>query len=127
VERLALALLLYTGQRGRSDVRVMGRQHLISTDDPNVPTGKLIRVAQQKTKAELTIPVHPNLWRAIEHVPNDNMTFVITQHGQPFSQAGFGNWFREACLASGLPHCSAHGYVRRRRVESRTWAAVSTK
>jgi integrase len=28
---------------------------------------------------------------------------------QPFSLAGFGNWFRECCNEAGLPQCSAHG------------------
>ena len=46
--RLAMTLLLYTGQR-RSDVVTMGRQH--------VRAGR-IHVVQQKTKARLAIPVH---------------------------------------------------------------------
>ena len=33
---MALALLLYTGQRGRSDVTRMGRQHLVETNDPDL-------------------------------------------------------------------------------------------
>jgi len=49
--RLALALLLYTGQR-RSDVLRIGRQHVRNS---------VLHVQQQKTNAKLVIPVHPEL------------------------------------------------------------------
>jgi site-specific recombinase XerD len=49
--RLAFALLLYTGQR-RSDIVTMGRQHIRSG---------FIHVRQQKTGAELDIPIMPEL------------------------------------------------------------------
>ena len=39
----------------------------------------------------------------------DHLTFLTTQFGQPFTAAGFGNWFRERCDGAGLRHCSAHG------------------
>ena len=97
--RLAFALLLYTGQR-RSDVIRMGRQHI---------RNGMIQVRQQKTGAELSIPVHPMLAAIIEDTPKEHMTFLTTQHGRPFAPAGFGNWFREQCDAAGLPQCSAHG------------------
>jgi hypothetical protein len=50
-ERLALGVLLYTGQR-RGDVVHMGRQHV---------TGYKIAVLQEKTKTRLVIPLHPEL------------------------------------------------------------------
>jgi len=49
--RLALALLLYTGQR-RGDVIRMGAQHV---------RGGTLYVKQEKTSAELAIPMHPDL------------------------------------------------------------------
>lgn len=98
--RLALALLLYTGQR-RSDVVRMGRQHI----DKN----GAIRVRQLKTGAELAIPVHAALGAIIAETPVDHLTFLTTQFGKPFVAAGFGNWFREQCNLAGLHHCSAHG------------------
>ncbi len=97
--RLALALLLHTGQR-RSDVVRMGRQHM---------RDGILQVQQVKTGAELTIPVHPALPSIIAEMPANNLTFLTTQFGKPFTAAGFGNWFREQCNAAGLPHCSAHG------------------
>jgi integrase len=108
-ERLALALLLYTGQRGRSDVSRMGRQHLIDTDDPDVPSGKLLRITQQKTGAELVIPVHVKLLNLIEQTASNNLTFLTTRTGRPYHPNAFGNWFRQSCDKAGLPHCSAHG------------------
>jgi integrase len=95
--RLALALLLYTAQR-RGDVIRMGRQH-IRTD--------ALHVTQQKTGAELLIPVHLALAAIIAATPSQHLTFLTTAAGKPFTAAGFGNiWCREA----GLPEeCSAHG------------------
>jgi integrase len=99
-ERLALALLLYTGQR-RSDVVTMGRQH--------IRDGK-IRVVQQKTGAELWIRLHTRLRAEIEASPKEHLTFVTTQYGKPFSAAGFTNWFSARAQDAGLPNGSApHG------------------
>ncbi len=105
--RLALALLLFTGQR-RSDVVRMGRQHIRNA----VVDGKsveLLHVKQQKTGVELDIPVLPPLAASIAETATDNLTFLRTQFGKPFTAAGFGNWFREQCNEGGLRHCSAHG------------------
>lgn len=101
--RLALALLLYTAQR-RSDVVLMGRQH--------VRDGWLT-LTQQKNRnrnpTTISIPIIPELQHVIESSPTGDMTFLITTHGKGFTAAGFGNWFRERCDEAHLPHCSAHG------------------
>jgi integrase len=97
--RLALALLLYTGQR-RGDVIRMGAQH--------IRNGALY-VKQEKTGAELIIPVHPTLAGIIAAAPRDHLTFVTTRLGGPFEGSAFSRWFREQCDRAGLPHCSAHG------------------
>ena len=35
---------------------------------------------------------------------------MVTELGQPFTAAGFGNWFREMCTAADVPlGVSAHG------------------
>jgi integrase len=96
---LALALLLYTGQR-RGDVIGMGWQHV---------RGDKIVVRQEKTDTPLMIPMHPELVRALKSLPKTNMTFLMTERGAPFTPAGFGNWFRDQCNLAGLPQCSAHG------------------
>lgn len=99
-ERLALALLLYTAQR-RQDVVRMGRQHI---------SGDLIRVKQQKTGTELLIPIHPKLAIEIAAAPREHLTFLMTAHGEPFTPAGFTNWFVERARLAGLPpRSSPHG------------------
>jgi integrase len=98
--RLALALLLYTAQR-RSDVVRMGRQHL---------RDGWLHFRQQKTGEALAIPVHPILQQILESTPSEHLTYLTTKAGQPFSPAGFTNWFREMCNEAGLPRGrSAHG------------------
>jgi integrase len=97
--RLALALLLFSGQR-RSDVIRIGRQH--------VRDGRLY-VRQVKTGKELLIKMHSDLQAIIAGTVIGLMTFLVTEFGKPFTAAGFGNWFREQCDMAGLRHCSAHG------------------
>jgi len=98
-ERLAFDLLLYTAQRS-GDVRQMGRQH--------IRDGR-IYVRQEKTGAQLLIKIHDHLAASLATVPAGQLLFVMTQFAEPYTQAGFGNWFSDACRKSGLPQCSAHG------------------
>lgn len=101
-ERLALALLLYTGQR-RQDVVRMGRQHV---------KADAILVAQSKSggKTKLAIPIHPKLQAELDAAPKDQLTFVQTQYGKPFAAASFTNWFSEKAEDAGLPEKSTpHG------------------
>jgi integrase len=101
--RLALALLLFTGQR-KSDVIAFGRQH--------VKDGWL-HFTQFKNRnrrpVTLDLPVLPELQAAIDAGPCGNLTFLVTAHGKPFTTAGFGNRMRKWCDAAGLKGCSAHG------------------
>ncbi len=79
----------------------MGRQH--------VHNGK-IRFVQNKTGTSLTIPVHSKLQTVLDHYTADHLSFLTTARDEPFTAAGFGNWFRKACDAAGLPKGrSAHG------------------
>lgn len=98
-ERLAFDLLLYTVQRS-GDVRQMGRQHSRE--------GRL-HIVQDKTGARLSLPILEPLAASLAHVAADQLMFVVTAYGQPFSAKGFSNWFSSACRDAGLPHCSAHG------------------
>jgi integrase len=101
--RLALALLLYTGQR-RSDVVLLGRQHL---------RDGALTFTQQKNRARrpvrLVIPVLPELARIIEATPSGSLAFLTSERGTAFTPDSFGNRFRKWCREAGLPHCSAHG------------------
>ncbi|MFT8791258.1 site-specific integrase [Komagataeibacter saccharivorans] len=98
--RLALALLLYTGQRP-GDVRQMGWYQIHDG---------VLELRQSKTGTHLSIPVHAELARALDLVPRLQQTFLVTGEGKPFSAGGFGNWFRDRRREAGLPEkISAHG------------------
>ncbi|WP_274627589.1 tyrosine-type recombinase/integrase [Arvimicrobium flavum] len=101
--RLALALLLYTGQR-RSDIVTFGRQH--------VRSGwlKFTQVKNKRNKpVTLEIPIVDELQRIIDASPTGDLNFLVTEFKKPFTANGFGNWFRDRCDEAGLRHCSAHG------------------
>jgi integrase len=97
--RLALALLLYTGQR-RGDVVLLGRQHA---------RGDILSLTQHKTGARVAIPVLPELRRVLDSSELGDLTFLVTSFGRAFTAAGFGGWFRRRCNEAGLPGLSAHG------------------
>jgi len=100
--RLALELLLHTGQR-RSDVIRMGPQHV---------TNGLMVVRQQKTGTELEIPLHPDLCAELVEAPKGHLAFLVTEQGRrPFASGGaFYNWFVECAEKAGIaPGLSPHG------------------
>jgi integrase len=98
-------LLLHTGQR-RSDVVRMG--------PANVCEG-VLTITQAKGRAgcpqcTLAIPLHPELVRALEDLPVNAPSFLITAYGKPMSAEGFSGWFTECANKAGLPSgCSPHG------------------
>ncbi|MEW6628690.1 MAG: tyrosine-type recombinase/integrase [Pseudomonadota bacterium] len=97
--RLALDLMLWTGQRG-GDARVMG--------PPNIRNKRLV-VTQEKTGATVSLPILSPLARSIMATKSGAMVFLLSEHGKPFSRKGFGNKIRQWCDEAGLPQCSAHG------------------
>jgi integrase len=101
--RLALALLLFTGQR-RSDVTRLGRQHV---RDAKI-TFTQFKGRKDKPK-RLVLPVLPELQQVIDASPCGELTFLVSDLKKPFTDAGFGNKFREWCNQAGLWHCTAHG------------------
>jgi integrase len=101
--RLALALLLFTGQR-RADVARFGRQH--------VRNGRLTftqHKGRNRNPKQLTLPMLPVLQEIITASPCGDLTFLVNDWKRPFTDAGFGNKFRQWCNEAGLRHCSAHG------------------
>lgn len=96
---LAMALMLYTGQR-RSDAIRIGWRHIYNNK---------INITQKKTNASLILPIHPDLESVISELPYGDVALLKTAQGRPFTPAGFGNWFRKRCNEAGLRHCTAHG------------------
>jgi len=102
-ERLALALLVYTGQR-RSDIIVLGRQHekdgwLYFTQHKN----------RERKPVHMSLPILSGLRKILDVSPTGDLTYLVTQYGRPFKNESFGNWFRKAVRAAGLDGLSAHG------------------
>jgi integrase len=101
-ERLAFDLLVYTGVR-RSDVVRLGPS--------NTRAGE-ITITTEKSRnmgkpVEVTISILPPLAASIAATPGGD-TYLVTSRGKAFAKESFGNWFREACNAAGVPG-SSHG------------------
>lgn len=102
--RLALALLLYTGQR-RSDIIRFG-EPMVRNEWLHFRQWK----NRNKNPVDLSLPIIPELREAIRKTNLvGTETWLVTEHGVPYSMAGFGNRFRDWCNQAGLHHCSAHG------------------
>lgn len=122
-QRLAYALLLYTGQRGGDVVR-MSRRDIVNGE---------IYVTQEKTGDELQIPIHAELQKAMKALPANGLALIGDANGKPLSRNGLTALIRGAVKEAGLdPRCKAHGLrkaVMRRMAESgatgKQMAAVS--
>ena len=97
-ERLAYDLLLYTGLRRGDAVRV-GRPH---------ERDGVITIRMEKTGESVSIPILPPLGVSIAATRTGDLTYLVTEAGQPWVKESFGNWFREVCRKAGCPG-SAHG------------------
>lgn len=97
-ERLALDLLLYTGLR-RGDAVRLGREHV---------WGDVFRIRMEKTGGEIIAPVLLPLKHSLLASQEGERTFLCTLDGKPWNKFSFGNWFKKACRAAGVPG-SAHG------------------
>jgi integrase len=104
--RLALALLLHTVQRV-SDVLRLGRQHLRQEKDGSLS----ILIRQEKTGTSLVLPVLPELKAVLDALPpSDNLTFLTTKSGKPYTTRFFTKRFTKWCREAGLPKgLVAHG------------------
>lgn len=100
-QRLALSLMLYTGQR-RSDVVRMG---------PFDVHEGMIYVRQEKTNECLWIPLHSALQAELDLWHGKGQTYLSrTSDGKPYTANGFYNVFKDWCALARLPmRCSPHG------------------
>jgi integrase len=99
-QRVWLAVLLYTGLR-RGDAVRLGRQH--------VRNGIAV-IKTEKSQGGITValPILPVLAETLAAGPCGDLTFIAGANGKPLTKESFGNEFREACKAAGVPG-SAHG------------------
>ena len=103
-ERLAMAVLLFTGVRRSDAVRLgpqMERGETLHFTETKGRTGKLPKRRE--------LPILPELRTVLDGTKFGHLAYLVTAFNKPFTTNGFGNWFRKACNAAGLPHCSAHG------------------
>jgi integrase len=99
-ERLAYALLLYTGQRGGDEVR-MRRSDI---------AGGAIAIVQQKTGTALSVPIHPELAAAMRAGPAKGLNLIGAPNGRPIARAALTELVKRAAKEAGLPpHCLPHG------------------
>jgi integrase len=99
-QRVWLDVLLYTGLR-RGDVVRLGRQHVRN----GVAT---IKTEKSGFKVEVTLPILPVLAVTLAAGPVGDLTFIVGKGSQPLTKESFGNLFKDACRAAGVPG-SAHG------------------
>lgn len=101
VQRTAFALALYTGQR-RADLAVMKWSHI---------AGDAIVVRQSKTGVDMTIPLHPELKKALAAVrPRSEKAILMGKFGEPLSVVYLGHLMADAIDKAELPqHCVLHG------------------
>lgn len=99
-ERLAYALLLYTGQRG-GDVVAMNRRDAMAG---------YFSLTQEKTGEEMRLPIAQPLLDAIKAVPANGLTVIGDRHGRPIQRRTLTKMLKAACAAAGLPKdCVPHG------------------
>jgi enterobacteria phage integrase len=99
-QRLAYALLLYTGQRV-GDVAKMNRADI---------SQGMILVVQEKTGAEVWVPIHHELQRAMKACPAKGLSLIGKENGQPLKRAALSALMRAAIKDAELPkRCVSHG------------------
>ncbi|MGD0187698.1 MAG: tyrosine-type recombinase/integrase [Roseiarcus sp.] len=117
-ERAAFALLLHTGQRLGDDSEMVWS---------GIERNATIRVAQNKTKAKLNIPLRGELRAASSAIPKEHVSILTTNVGRAFTNKGFGNWMPDRIAMAGLPdRCVTHG-LRKAAARRLAEASCTTK
>lgn len=64
---------------------------------------------KDKTRRTIDVPISAELAVALANTPTGDLTYLVTENGQPFTINGLGNKMRDWCDAAKLQNCSAHG------------------
>jgi integrase len=99
-QRVWLDVLAYTGLR-RGDVVRIGRQHVRN----GVVT---LKTEKGGFTVTVTLPILPVLAATLDAGPRGDLSFIVGERGEPLTKESFGNAFKKACRAAGVPG-SAHG------------------
>jgi integrase len=83
---------------------LLGRQHMRNGEFKFIP-----KKTRHKKMEPIQLPVPAELAAIIRAGPCGELTFLVTEHGKPFTSKGFGMWFHDRCHDAGLPKCTTHG------------------
>lgn len=97
-QRVAYAILLYTGLR-RGDAVRFGRQHI---------RNGVARIVTEKTGELAIFAIDPELQTVLDAGPCGDLTFIAGEKGANMAKESFGTIFRHWCNDAGVPG-SAHG------------------
>ena len=99
-QRLAYELLLETAQR-IGDVARMRRSDIVDGE---------LHVIQEKTGAELYLPISDRLGRALKAWPSNGLALIGAPNGRPMTTKGLSAMMRQAIMEAALPaKCVSHG------------------
>ena len=99
-ERIAFALLLYTGQRISDVVRMAW---------PQIENNS-IGICQVKTTSKLVVPLHKTLRALLSTWPKRHLVILTNALGKPFHAKAFSDWMAQRIGEAGLPdRCVTHG------------------
>jgi integrase len=99
-QRIWLDVLAYTGLR-RGDAVRLGRQHVRD----GIAT---IKTEKSAFTVEVSLPILPVLAETLAAGPCGDLAFICGERGEHLTKESFGNMFKDACKAAGVPG-SAHG------------------
>jgi hypothetical protein len=110
--RLAFALMYYLGVR-KSDAVLLGRQHV---------SGGNIRFIPKKTRKKkmdpVVLPIAAELAAIIAACPCGDLTYLVTEYGQPFSPTGSATGSAISATPPASQDAAPTGYARRARPSS---------
>ena len=100
-ERLLFDIYLFTGLR-RGDASVIGPGHVVDG---------VISIETEKGQGRVvvTIPILPELQRSLDATALGSITWFASLTGDPMAKESVGNFFKDCCVAAGIPDKSGHG------------------
>jgi Phage integrase family len=98
-ERVLFDIYQFTGLR-RGDATVVGKQHV---------RDGVISLHTEKTGMLVTIPILPELQETLDAGPLGELCWFASVKGRPMKKESVGNFFKDRCVAAGIPDKSGHG------------------
>jgi len=96
--KLALILAISTGQRQGDLLKMTWGQY----------DGAWINHRQSKGKKRVSVPIHRDLKKVLDHVPRRSTLILTTPTGLPWKSDWFRNRWREASVAAGIKDLHFH-------------------